>query len=228
MTCAIYSSLFWSFNVALSRATHFAHPKRSPYRQDGFQNRDKVCTKTGIHHLSRWNEIITSSWLINLMVYNHSLKSPGPKINKWLSYLAKTLLFQQKVFHTRSTSWSSLHNLSSWCIQLVDVTYKVTKIAVTWLAYSYSKRHMHNEPTIGNQCGHYACQRRPASTQRVNLLGWGKILSVKNVTTKWKRVYPSPRSQALKWLSRMWPLSKLQLLRGTQRRFPPKYPENTF
>ena len=77
---------------------------------------------------------------------------------------------------------------------------KVTKIAVTWLAYSYSKRHMHNEPTIGNQCGHYACQRRSASTQRVNLLGWGKILSVKNVTTKWKRVYPSPRSQALKCL----------------------------
>ena len=87
---------------------------------------------------------------------------------------------------------------------------------------------MHNEPTIGNQCGHYPCQRRPASTQRVNLLGWGKILSVKNVTTKLKTVYPSPRSQALKCLSRMWPLSKLQLLRGTQRRFPPKYPENTF
>ena len=151
------------------------------------------------------------------MVYNHSLKSPGPKINKWLSYLAKTLLFQQKVFHTRSTSWSSVHNLSSWCtLQLVDVTYKVTKIAVTWLAYSYSKRHTHNEPTIGNQCGHYACQRRPASTQRVNLLGWGKILSVKNVTTKWKRVYPSSRSQALKCLSRMWPLSKLQLLEVRQ------------
>ena len=159
--------------MALSRATHFAHPKRSSYRQDGFQNRDKVYTKTGIHHLSRWNEIITSSWLINLMVYNHSLKSPGPKINKWLSYLAKTLLFQQKVFHTRSTSWSSVHNLSSLCT-LVDVTYKVTKIAVTWLAYSYSKRHMHNEPTIGNQCGHYACQRRPASTQKSKFVGVGE------------------------------------------------------
>ena len=126
MTCAIYSSLFWSFNMALSQATHFAHPKRSPYRQDGFQNHDKVYTKTGIHRLSRWNEIITSSWLINVMVYNHSLKSPRQKINKWLSYLAKTLLFQQKVFHTRSTSWSSVHNLSSWCT-LVDVTYKSNK-----------------------------------------------------------------------------------------------------
>ena len=69
-----------------------------------------------------------------------------------------------------------------------------------------------NVLSVTSSCFVVSARIVPPPARRVNLLGWGKILSVKNVTTKWKRVYPSPRSHALKCLSRMWPLSKLQLL----------------